>query len=367
MADPRLHNLARILVHYSTAIQARQWVLLRTSLAAYPLAQAVAAEITAAGAHYSLLWDDEALDAQVLQHGDEAQAAWLNPLQLHGLTHADALIALRAPQNTRALSHVPPAKMQAYHQARRPALETYFKRTAEGQFKWVVTQFPCPAFAQDADMSLAEYENFVYAATFADLEDPVAEWRKMQAEQARYIDYLADKQALHVQGEHIDLRLSIAGRKFINCSGQANVPDGEIFTGPVEDSVQGWVRFSYPAIKDGAEVEGIELGFEAGKVVKATARKNEGLLLSLLDSDPGARVLGEFAIATNHRIQTFSKQILYDEKIGGTVHMAVGAGYPESGSLNKSSIHWDMICDMRSGGRITADGEVFYENGRFLI
>jgi aminopeptidase len=195
----------------------------------------------------------------------------------------------------------------------------------------------------------------------------VARWQAIHKMQQKLVDWLKGKKTLEVNGPNVELKLSIEGRTFINSDGTHNMPSGEIFTGPVEDSVEGWVHFTYPAVTQGREVEGIELTFEKGRVVKATAEKNEEFLLSQLDADEGARTLGEFAIGTNHGIDRFVKNILFDEKIGGTIHMAVGAGYPETGSQNESAIHWDMICDMRDGGEITADGELFYHAGEFTI
>jgi aminopeptidase len=241
------------------------------------------------------------------------------------------------------------------------------RRSAAGEHRWVGTLFPTNAYAQEADMSLSDYEDFVYGACFADKEDPAAEWTRMANTQQKLVDWLVGKKEVKVEGPNIDLTLSIEERTFINSHGRRNMPCGEIFTGPVENSVNGWVRFSYPAIQNGREVSGIELYFEEGKVVKATAKKNEDFLHSMLDSDAGARYLGEFAIGTNNSINRFTKSILFDEKIGGTIHMAVGAGYPETGSNNKSSVHWDMICDMRDGGKIWVDGTEFYDSGKFLV
>jgi aminopeptidase len=197
--------------------------------------------------------------------------------------------------------------------------------------------------------------------------DPVGYWRGVSARQQRIIEWLAGRQEVHVRAPETDLRLSIAGRKFINCDCKENIPDGEIFTGPVETSAEGCVYFSYPAIFGGREVTGVRLWFEKGRVVKATADKNQDFLLQTIDTDEGARRLGEFAIGTNEGIQRFTREILFDEKISGSFHMALGEGYPESGSVNESAIHWDMICDLRSGGEITVDGIPFYRDGRFII
>jgi aminopeptidase len=216
-------------------------------------------------------------------------------------------------------------------------------------------------------MSLNEYADFVFGACMVHLDDPVAYWKNISKEQERLVQWLKGKQTITVKGENIDLTLSIKDRTFINADGKKNFPDGEIFTGPVEDAVNGWVKFTYPAIYSGREVDGVELTFKNGKVVKTTAKKGEDYLNSVLDTDAGARTLGEFAIGTNIGITKFTRNILFDEKIGGTVHMAVGAGYPETGSHNESSVHWDMICDVRTGAEIHVDGDLFYRNGEFTV
>jgi aminopeptidase len=246
-------------------------------------------------------------------------------------------------------------------------MKTMMRRSAAGELRWVIAPYPTNAFAQDADMSLRDYADFLYRACMPDLDDPIGYWRKVEAEQERVIEWLKGKENVHVTGPETDLRLSVAGRKFINCSGKVNVPDGEVFTGPVEDSAEGYVYFSYPAIESGREVTGVRLWFEKGRVVKATAEKNEEFLLKTLDTDAGSRYLGEFAIGTNEGITQFSREILFDEKIGGSFHMALGAGYPETGSKNESAIHWDMVCDLRQGGEIEVDGELLYKNGKFVI
>jgi aminopeptidase len=234
-------------------------------------------------------------------------------------------------------------------------------------FKWVTTLYPTDGFAQDAGMSLKEYEDFVFNAVHANEEDPIAYWNSTAEGQQKAIDFLAGKDIVTLRGPNVDLSLSIKGRKFMNSTGMYNMPDGEIYTGPVEDSVNGWVRFTYPAIYGGVAVEGAELTFLSGRVEQARADKNEGYLIKMLESDDGSRYLGEFAIGTNFDINKFTGNILFDEKIGGTFHMALGAGYPETGSHNKSAIHWDMICDMRTDSEILVDGELFYKNGEFVF
>jgi aminopeptidase len=237
---------------------------------------------------------------------------------------------------------------------------------ANKELRWCGTAFPTHASAQEADMSLADYCEFVYGAGMLNDDDPVAYWKKVGQEQQKLADWLKGRDLVALKGSNVDLKMSIKDRIFIPCDGKENFPDGEIFTGPVEDSVEGWVRFRYPAIFSGEEVTDIVLWFEKGKVVKETASKNQELLTAQLNTDAGARYLGEFGIGTNYGITRFTKEMLFDEKIGGTIHLAVGAGLPESGSKNESGIHWDMLCDMHDA-EMRADGELFYRNGKFAI
>ena len=288
------------------------------------------------------------------------------PLELVMETY-DVRISVIAESNTKALSNVEPGKIVLQQRARTELMRTFMRRSAAGELRWTVAAFPTNAFAQDAEMSLSEYEDFVYGACLPDMDDPVGYWQQVSARQEKIVSWLKGKANLHIRGPETDLRLSIAGRSFVNCDGHYNMPDGEICTGPVEDSIEGNVYFSYPAIYRGREVIGVRLWFEQGKVVKASADKNEDFLLQTLDTDAGSRFVGEFAIGTNQGIIRFTREILFDEKIGGSFHMALGAGYPETGSKNESAIHWDMICDLREGGEIWGDNERFYQNGKFMI
>ena len=367
MSDPRVENLAKILVNYSSEVKPGDWALVIGSPLAAPLVNAVQKYVLRAGANANVLTLTDETQEILLREGSTAQLEWVSPLEKLLYDKADVMIKINAASNTRAMSGIDPQKQQIYQAARRELLKTYMQRAAAGSLRWVGTQYPCHAYAQDADMSLSEYEDFVYGATFADQSDPIQRWLDVRQKQQHWVDWLKGKKRVRVRGPHIDLSLSIEGRSFINSDGKKNMPSGEIFTGPVEDSVNGWVKFSYPAIRGGREVEGVEFTFEAGKVVQAKASKNQDYLLSQLDLDEGARYLGEFAIGTNYGIKRFTKSILFDEKIGGTIHMAVGAGYPETGSHNQSAVHWDFICDMRQDSEILVDGELFYKNGEFQV
>jgi aminopeptidase len=216
-------------------------------------------------------------------------------------------------------------------------------------------------------MSLGEYEEFIYNACLLNSDDPIREWEKVKEGQDRAVKWLSNKSEFYVKAGGTELRLRSDKRNWVNCFGDMNMPDGEVYTSPVEDSLDGHIRFSFPGIYSGREIEDIRLTFKAGRVVKAEAAKGQELLEVLLDTDEGARYAGEFAIGTNYGIDKFTKNMLFDEKIGGTIHLALGHGFEESGSKNKSLIHWDMLCDMRNGGEIYADGELFYKDGKLLI
>jgi aminopeptidase len=278
----------------------------------------------------------------------------------------DASLNLWTEHNTRELSGIDPGRLARSAKAGAGLNKTFFGRAAKGEMRWCLTAYPSQALAQEADMSLAEHREFVFGAGMLNEEDPLKFWREMGVSERRAAEWLKGRKQVTLKGENADLKLSIDGRTFIPCDGKVNFPDGEIFSGPVEDSVEGWIRFRYPAIEYGQEVTDIELWFEKGRVVKEKASKNQELLTSLLDSDAGARTVGEFGIGTNYGITRFTKNMLFDEKIGGTIHLALGNGYPESGSKNESGIHWDMLCDMNEA-EITADGEVFYKDGKLVI
>ncbi len=365
--DPRIDKYADIIVNYSTEIKAGDLVALFTVPEALPLALALYEKILENGARPIFAMVPNEAQEIMLKVAPENILTAPDPMQQWLMENADVRLSVRAVTNSRALTNIDPARIQMASKGRGPIMKTFMERQSSGELRWCVTIYPTNAAAQDAEMSLREYEDFVFGAAKVDQPDPVTLWQAMAERQQKLVDYLAGKQQIEVKGENIDLTLSIEGRTFINADGKKNFPDGEIFTGPVEDSVNGTVRFTYPAIYGGREVDGVELAFEEGKVVKATASKGEAYLNSVLDTDEGARYLGEFAIGTNDSIQQFTRSILFDEKIGGTVHMAVGASYPDTGGVNQSDVHWDMICDMRSGGQIIVDGELFYENGTFKV
>ncbi|HOD44218.1 MAG TPA: aminopeptidase [Anaerolineaceae bacterium] len=367
MKDPRIQRLAEMMVQYSADVQPKQKVLLRGSAVAQPLLLAIYQEVLQAGAYPFLMPSLPGAAEIFYKIASDDQLGFVpEPVKL-AMETFDVMFNVIADENTRALNNVDPHKMVLASRASEPVTRMFLERAARGELKWSLTLFPTQAHAQDAEMSLTEFEDFVYQACMPDMNDPVGYWKRVHAQQQKICDWLDGKENVHVIGKETDLTLSIRGRKFINCACHENVPDGEIFTGPVEDSANGTVYFSYPAIYGGREVEGVRLWFENGKVIKAKASKNEDFLLKTLDTDEGSRYLGEFAIGTNEGITKFTREILFDEKIGGSFHMALGSGYPETGSVNQSAIHWDMICDLRDGGEIWADDTLLYKNGKFAL
>jgi aminopeptidase len=279
----------------------------------------------------------------------------------------DCDINILSETNTRRLSHIDSERQATWGHAQTDLVHLYLERAARRELRWVLTATPTPGYAQDAEMSLEEYETFIYCSMLVDTPDPVSLWEDIGRKQKSLVEWLGTKKTVQVKGKYADLSFSIAGRTFISCDGHLNMPDGEIFTGPVEDSVNGWLETTYPAIKYGIDVGKVTFRFENGTIVRADAEKNQGHLDRLLATDQGSHRLGEFGIGTNNAIKVFTKNMLFDEKIGGTIHVAAGLGFPESGAKNESALHWDFLCDMTEGGKITVDDQPFYESGRFLV
>ncbi len=363
--DPRVSKLAQVLVHYSLELRAGQQFALTSDALAGQLALAVYREAIEAGAFVFLKPRLPGAAEIFYKLASEQQLDYVSPIEKLIRETFDATLYIEAEQNTRELSNADPAKQAHFRKTYQPLSQHFYERAARKEVRWCVTVYPTHAAAQEADMSLVEYEDFVYEAGKLHMQDPVAVW-KTEGERMRELQaWLDGKDQVVIKGENVELQLSIKGRRFEVADGKENFPDGEIFTGPVEDSVKGWIRFGYPAIYGGREVSDIELWFEDGKVVREQAGKGAELLTSLLNTDEGARYLGEWGIGTNYSIPRFTKSMLFDEKLGGTIHLAVGSSYPETGGKNESGLHWDMLCDM-SDGEITVDGELFYRDGKPL-
>ena len=373
MIDPRLVKWADTLTHYSLELKAGEQVLIRADEAAIPFAREVYRSALNAGAHPHVQVLVDGLDEVFLSTASDAQLDFVSPIRKFEMETIDAYCALSAPSNTASLSGVSPerqARMQKGGSVIRRALH---EREGRAPARWVLTLYPTAAAAQNAGLSLAAYEEFVLGAMFLNEPDPAAAWREFSRQQQHYVDYLNGMQTVRFVARDTDITMSVAGRVWVNSDGHRNFPSGEVFTGPVENTVEGHVRFSFPTAHLGREAEDVRLWFEGGKVMRAEAGRGQAFLDAMLATDDGARYLGEVAIGNNYGVQRFSRNTLFDEKIGGTFHLALGNSYPETGGVNKSALHWDMVCDLRpdetgaGGGAIYADGVVIHENGQWKI
>jgi len=365
--DHRADALASILVQYSTRVQTGDLCVIQSTTNAEPLVQAVYEEVLRAGGLPVLQLGTEGANAALYELGSDEQLDFVSPTARWGIEEADVRIAIMADVNARELSGVDPKRQQRTARARKPLMETAMRRAAEGEYRWSLTLFPTHAYAAEAGMSLAAYEDFYYRACLATGPEPLTAWQRQSDDVNRWAEWIQGREEVRILGPGTDMTLNVTGRTWVPCTGEHNMPDGEFFTGPVEDGVDGEVSFSFPASYGGREVAGVRLRFEAGRVVDASAERGEAFLLETLETDEGARRLGELGIGTNYGIATGTKEILLDEKIGGTVHMAIGASYPETGGTNESAVHWDMVCDLRQGGSITVDGEELQRDGRFVV
>lgn len=335
--------------------------------AAAPLITEVYREALRLGAHPEVTLNMPGLLELLLREGSEEQLKDVSPVLQLINSQFQATLAILAVENTSELANADPAKQALRQQAQGPLNDLFRRREATGELKWSLTLYPTDAYAQDAGMSLEDFSEFVYDACFLNDEDPVARWKTLGAKQQHLVDWMQGKEQIHVLGKETDLHLSVKDRTFLNADGKKNFPDGEFFTGPVEESVHGYIRFTLPATFQGRPVEGMRLRFEAGTVVEATAEVGQDLLEQMLSIDEGARRVGEFAFGNNFGISRGIRNILFDEKIGGSVHLALGASLPGTGGRNQSALHWDMVCDLRDGGEVWVDGQLFHKNGHFVV
>jgi aminopeptidase len=369
LSDIRLNKFAQIIVDYSTQVQPNDRVAITATTLAEPLVTALYTLILDRGGLPHPLFDLPGQEEIFFAHAKDNQIDFVPLFHKMAFEEFDVLIKIRSDANTRALGSVDPARQARRQRGLAPLLQAQLRRGAERSLRWMSTLFPTNAYAMEAEMGYQEYQDFFFRACHADenTADPVAHWKNVQSSQQHVIERIEGHDTIQVRGPNADINLSIKGRRLMNASGQNNLPDDEIFTGPVEESVNGWVHFTYPAVIQGRIVEDVELTFSEGRVVKANASKNKDFLFKMLDIDAGARYVGEFAVGTNFEINRFTRSILLDEKTGGSFHIALGAGYPETGSCNHSTIHWDMICDLRTDSELLVDNELVYRNGHFLI
>ncbi len=366
MHDPRISKMAKTIVQYALKLEKGDKFLIRGNEAVIPLMKELYKEALLVGALPEVKVEIEELREILLKNGSDEQISYASPIVKEAIAQYDAYIRIEGSFHKNPLQSIPSEKIQMNDRALSQLVKSIASKRLEGKMKNSLTLYPTVAGAMDANMSLSEYEDFVYRACFIDREDPAAEWLKLKEHQEGIINYLKDKDVIRVLNDGTDLTLKVGGRKWENSCGTTNFPSGEVYTGPVETSLNGYISYNLPTVKSGKKVDGIRLEFKDGKVVHATAKVGEEHLLALIATDEGASYVGEFAIGTNENVDRFTGNILFDEKMGGTIHIALGSAYKQTGSKNESNLHWDMILDMKNGGELYADGELFYQNGKFL-
>ena len=367
MVDNRISKFAKVLVNYSLRLKKGDFFVIQGNVVSEPLLKEVYKEAILVGAQPIINVSIEGVNEIMLKLGSDEQISYVAPFEKVINDNAQAILTIQGSSNTKGMINIDPSKLSLRSKSRSELFGTMLNRMASKELHWCGTQFPTHSAAMDANMSLWEYEEFLFDACHLNADDPVAEWKMIHDEQQKLVEILNTKKHFEFKSKDTHLTFDTEGRKWINCDGQVNFPDGEIFTSPIEKSVNGHIRFTYPAIHMGNEVEDVMLTFKDGKVINSSAMKGEEFLKKILATDDGAIMVGEIAIGTNYNIKKFTKNILFDEKLGGTIHLAVGASLPETGGVNQSSIHWDMICDMKDGGEIYADGELIYKDGKFII
>ena len=353
-------SFARLLCDYCLEVRSGEQVVLRSGTPAAPLLLELQRALLEREAWPLLRVELPGQQEQFWSAARDIHLDQFAPLELTEARGSDAAITIQAPENTRALAAVDPARLARSARSRAAVREAALQR------RWNVTLWPTPALAQQAGMGTGEYAAFVARALFLDRPDPVAAWRALSDFQADLVGRLGGIRRLRIEADGTDLTLDVGGRTWINSDGRRNMPSGEVFTSPREESAEGHVTFSIPTSPGGLDVAGVRLEFRAGRVVAAGAERGEDYLRAMLAADEGASRLGEVGIGSNFGIDRPTGTILLDEKIGGTVHLALGRSYPETGGRNESSIHWDLICDLRGGGRLTGDGALIAERGVFV-
>ena len=355
--DLRITKQAEVVVNHSVKAKKKDRIIIISELEGRPLAKEIYRLLIQKGVswvNYHLKDDD--FDVLYYKYSSKSQRQIFPKVSYYDVKNCDCLIRIFAPSNTKALSGIDPSKISERMTTLKPIDDWTVNKT-----RWVITLFPTNSLAQEAGMSLSKYEDFVFSA----IND--VNWESLKEKQAKLKKLLDKTKLVKIVNKDTNLTFNIEGRKAESCFGQFNMPDGEVFTSVKENSVNGFITFSYPAIYLGREFENVRLEFKNGKVVKATSSKNEKDLNKILDTDRGARFIGEFGIGTNTKIKKFTKEILFDEKIGGTIHLALGKGYKETLSKNVSSIHWDMICDLRTGGALSFDDKLVQLGGKWKI
>jgi aminopeptidase len=367
MRDPRVARLGELTVNYSLGLEAGKVLRIDAPPVAAPLATEVYRAALAAGAHPYVHVELERLPELLLAEGSDEQLDFVSPIAKAELELVDAIVTVWSESNTRALSRADPERHQRLIGSTQQLAKRRWERMAAGDLGWCGVLFPTEAHAQDAEMSLAEYERFVFRACHVEEPgDAVAHWRGVREELLARAQALSEVRELRIVGPGTDLKVGVEGRRWKPADGRYNMPDGEVYTSPVETVTEGEISFAFPALFHGREVTDIKLRFEGGRVVVAEATRGREYLDALLELDDGARRLGEVAFGLNYEIDRFTQNTLFDEKIGGTMHVALGSSFEDLGGQNTSVLHWDLVCDLRDDGEVHADGEVVWRAGRFL-
>jgi aminopeptidase len=364
--DLRYDRLAELVLDHSLGLKAGEVLRIEAEAVAAPLILPLHREAIKRGAHAYAALDLAGLNELLVAHGSDEQLEFVSPIELREMDTIDAAISIWSETNTRSFSRADPDRRQRQLAAQRQVAIRRRDRVTRGELRWCGTLCPTNAHAQDAEMSLDDYEDFVFRACHVLDDDPVGHWRRIGEQlQARAAE-LGSVRELHIAGDGTDLTVLVEGRKWRAAHGRQNVPDGEVYTSPVENGINGTIRFAFPAVFSGREMDDVRLRFEHGRVVQADAAGGEAYLKSLLEMDEGASGVGEIAFGLNYEIDRFTRNILFDEKIGGTMHLALGMGFGDLGGLNRSALHLDLICDLRKEGEVRADGELVWQAGRFL-
>ncbi|UCE14639.1 MAG: aminopeptidase [Candidatus Heimdallarchaeota archaeon] len=360
-------KLAKLIVQYATNVQPDDLVLIQGSINSEPLIKEVYSETLHAGGHIMMVrFKFEGQDEMFYTIASDQQLQHVHPLEIEIVKTINVMMSIHSEYNTRSLTNISAEKRLLAKEARKEISNIFLQRAANKDLRWNIAPYPCNAHAQEANMGQMEYQEFVYRALNLHQDDPVEYWRKIEKDQKKIVEILDKGSVFQILGEDTNLTLAIENRKWINSCGHENLPDGEVYTGPHEEGVNGTIRFTFPGIYQGQEIEDIRLTFKDGRVINHEAVKGEELLEKIL-TIPNANILGELAVGTNYNINKFTKNMLFDEKMGGTIHLALGSGYPESGSKNQSAIHWDILKDMNdSNAKILLDDEVIYQAGKWV-
>jgi len=359
---------AKVLVDYSVKVKAGELTIIRTdSYLSQPLVKEIYKQVLLKGAHPVVRMAVDGLNEVYIKNATDEQLEYIDPMTEVEYDKAKNFISIGAPLNVKNMARFDSKKLAKRSSVMKHLSEKMLSRAAKGELNWVIADFPTNALAQEANMSLEDYTEFLIKSCYLHEENPVQKWIEIGEKQEKIAEFLNNKSKIRIVGEQTDITFHVAGRKWKSCAGECNFPDGEVYTSPVEDSANGYIYFDFPAIYRGSESHKILLKFENGKVIEAYAEKGNDFLQSMLNIDEGAKFVGEIAIGTNNRIQNITGNILFDEKIGGSIHMALGASYPETGGKNVSGLHWDIIKNMKNGGEIYADDVLIYKDGSFLI